>query len=117
MLENKIDELIAALRENTAARLAEVGGAATGGAKAGAKPGAKPGAKADKPKYTAEKVKTKVLEVKEKHGMERAKEIIAETGSDDLADLLKNPDRYNAAYELAEAAANEGAVSDDDDGL
>lgn len=118
MLEQKIDELIVAIKENTAARLAEGGAAAKPAAKAGTKAETKPAAK-KKPTLTAEQVRAKILEVKDKHGMDRAKEIIAETGADDLADLLKNyAEQYASAYAAAEAALEEDEEpAADDDGL
>lgn len=113
MIEEKLDTLtkeIIKLRE--AIEKGGVGGAAKGGdAK---KPDAKkPDAK--KPKYSVEQVKAKVLEVKEKHDMDRAKKVIADTGADDLADLLTQPALFDQAYALAEEAlAEEG---EDDSGL
>lgn len=115
MLEAKLEALTEAVKELTAEYKA------SRGASSGAKPstgGKASDAKASKPKHTADKVKAIILKVKEKHGMDRAKEIIGETGSDDLADLLKNTDRFNDAYAAAEAAlAEEASEADEGDGL
>lgn len=111
MLEQKIEALTAAVVALTAV-MEKNGG--TGGAGKATTTGKATGGKA-KPKYTADKVKAKILEVKEKHGMERAKEIIAEAGGDDLANLLTQPDTFDNAYALAEAALEEEA--DGGDGL
>lgn len=119
MLEQKIEKLTEAVVALTA--VIEKGGLGGGGAAASTTKASTTKAsttKASKPKYTADKVKAKILEVKEKHGMDRAKELISEAGGDDLANLLSQPDKFDNAYALAEAALEEDAAGDDgDDGL
>jgi hypothetical protein len=118
MLEQKIEKLTEAVVALTAAieKGGLGGGAATSTTKASTAKAST--TKASKPKHTADKVKAKILEVKEKHGMDRAKEIISEAGGDDLANLLSQPDKFDNAYALAEAALEEDAAGEDDgDGL
>lgn len=89
-----------------------------GGAAAPAKAAAKPAAakKADKPAFTAEQLRDKVLEVQAKHGDEAAKQLIADCGFDKLAKLVADTASWQASWDLAEAKLAE-EPADDDGGL
>lgn len=118
MLEEKIDALTVQMKR-VADLLEKQGGdkaPASGGT--AAKGAAKGAAKAKGPKYSAEQVKAKILEVKEQHDMDRAKAVISDAGGSDLANLLTQPDKFDEAYRLAEEAlAEEGGEGDENDGL
>lgn len=116
MLEDKLDALTVQMKR--VGDLLEKGG--TISSDASAKPAAKAGAKAAaKPKHTVEQVKAKILEVKEQHDMDRAKQVISDAGGDDLADLLTKPNLFDKAFTLAEEALAEAADDEggDDSGL
>jgi hypothetical protein len=125
-LEEKIDQLTAAVISLTAKIGAEGGNVASGKGStttaAGAKntaAGAKAGkAASSKPKHTPDDVKTAVLEVKAKKGDDAAREVIegaiGEGGK--LAQLLTTPDKFAKAMELATAALEaEDDYGDDED--
>jgi len=89
------------------------------GGAAAAKPAAEKKATtkaADKPKFTAEQLRDKFLEVQAKHGDEAAKSLIADCGYDKLAKLVADTSTWQASYDKAEAKLAEG-VEDDDGGL
>ncbi len=133
MLEEKIEELT---KEVVALRQAiEKGG--TAGAKAAAKPAAKPKAKADadddedeedaKPKAKA-KAKPKADEPEHdedevgsifrkaaKLDKPRCKKYLAKVDCEDLAELLTQPELFDAAYAFAEKVIADAAEAEDDD--
>lgn len=114
MLEEKIDALTAAVKENTAAILGKGGAAAPA---AGAKGPGRPAGATAKPKFTAEQVKAAVVGVKESKGTDVAKALISDAGAKDLADLLTKSAKFADVMAACEAAlaeeADEEAVEDD----
>lgn len=106
MLEEKIDALTAAINKlNANLEKGGTAGAATGG-KAAPKPAGKP-----KPKYTADQVKSAVMEVKDTIGAAAATALITSVGDGavKLAELIQKPECFDAAVEAAQAALTEFA--------
>lgn len=120
MIEEKLDKLTAAVERLTA--VIESGGsapAASGKAAAADKPKAeaKPkAAAAKKAKFTADQVKARFAELKanEAIGAPPLKELISNTGCENLAELLVSPDKFEEA--MAAMDALEAGVGDDLDG-
>lgn len=107
-LEDKIDNLIAAvnkLEATIASGGGSTGGKTTGG---GGKAGAGKGA-ADKPTLTADTVKAAILKVKEEKGDDAAKSVIAKAmgkSGAKLAELLAAAGKFQKAMDAAEEALN-----------
>jgi pyruvate/2-oxoglutarate dehydrogenase complex dihydrolipoamide acyltransferase (E2) component len=115
MIEEKLDKLTAAVERLTA--VIESGGAApaaSGKPAAAEKPkaAAKPAA-AKKAKFTADQVKARFAELKanEAIGAPPLKELISNTGCENLAELLVSPDKFEDA--MAAMDALEAGVGDD----
>lgn len=116
MIEEKLDKLTAAVERLTA--VIESGGAApaaSGKAAAADKPkaDAKPKPAAKKAKFTADQVKARFAELKanEAIGAPPLKELISNTGCENLAELLVSPDKFEEA--MAAMDALEAGVGDD----
>lgn len=117
MIEEKLDKLTAAVERLTA--VIESGGAApaaSGKPAAAAKPAAK------KAKFTADQVKARFAELKanEAIGAPPLKELISNTGCENLAELLVSPDKFEdamAAMDAFEAGAGSDDLGGDDDEL
>lgn len=100
-LEDKITELTAELKKNTAALVAS-------GVKPVGRPpgGGKPAAAA--PTATADQVKASAVALKDKHGAPRAKAVIFESSAEaDLKGLLAKPEKWDAFVAAAETALAE----------
>lgn len=115
-LEERIDALTAAVVKLTDLM---AGGAALPAASGKDKPAAgkdKPAA-TRKPKITAAEVQAAIVEVKEKHGQERAREIIEEHGGSGtkLAKLVTMPDKFEAVMASCKEALEEEDAGDGDD--
>jgi len=119
-LETLLQDLIIAVNANTAA----LQGASSGAepeAKA-EKPAAKTtaakttAAKTTKPKFSVEQASSLLLELKDAHGVEHAKGILAEHGVGKMADMPA--EKAEAIYEAAKAKLEElSAASSDEDGI
>lgn len=121
MLEEKIDALTAALKENTATvkkHIEALGGSAGSGS--GETAEASGGKKDKKSKFTADQVKAAVVKVKEEKGQDAAKAIISDAGAKNLAELVTLPKKFDsvmAACEAALAATDDDNEDEDDDEL
>lgn len=115
-LEEKIGELIAAVKENTAAL--KGGGSSTAGKAAAADgkkgPGRPAGSTASK--FKADDVKAALVGLKEKLGAPAAKQIISDSGADDLADLLTKKALWDDVMAAVETALSDSGDGDDGDG-
>lgn len=109
-IEEKMADLTAALKENTAAIKAGGGGAAPAAAR-----GRPVGSGKDKDKaaatskHKADAVKAALLSVKDKLGSPAAKTIISDSGAEDLADLLTKKGLWDDVMEAVETALEDGS--------
>ncbi len=112
-LETDIQDLTAAIKENTAAVKSKGGGsaAASDGATAGK---TKPKAAAAT-KFTADQVRAGVNKVKDEVGLPAAKKIIADAKHPGLKELLLDAKCFDTVMAAVEAALK--PADDDDDGL
>lgn len=115
-IETQIQELIAAIRENTAALTGNASAAKTGASdEAPAKTTRKTKSTEDAPakskgyeaKYTKAEAQAAANEVKENKGVAAAKAIIADLGFAKLAEIEK-PEDIDRLYEACKAALAEG---------
>ena len=125
-LETLIQNLTAALEANTAAILGAGGQTATTTAAAApekttktTKAADKP-AKTTKPKRSIEEASSLLLELKDGHGIQHAKDILAAHGVAKMAEMPA--DKAEAIYDAAKAkleelAAGAGADAEDEDGI
>ena len=116
MLEEKIDALTAAIKENTAElKKAQASGAVPGKTASsddGDAPAKPPkGKKGPKP----EDVKAAVVKVKDEIDQDAAKAIIKKAGAKDLAALLAMPDKFASVLAACEAALAAAGVDEDDE--
>lgn len=114
-LEEKIDELTAAVKELTATlKKGGTSAAAPSGDKKG--PGRPP---KESSKFTQDQVKASLLNVKENVGTDEAKRIISEVGgAKDLADLLASKKaKWDDVMTACDEAVEGGGEEDEGDGL
>lgn len=115
-----LENLLEAIKENTAALKAAGGSAATSTAgKAATTTKAAADKKADKaaaPKHTAEEVKAAAVSIKDAFGQPAAKELIKSAGKAEELKAIK-PENYDAFVEACEAklAAGTDEVASEDD--
>jgi len=120
-IETKIDELIAALKANTAAHTGKAGTASTGTTTSTASTGKSGGTKTTKAAYEArfDKASAQALanRVKDEKGVQTIRGIIKDLGYEKLVDISKPEDLDKLADkckdELGEGG-DEGGGSDDD---
>lgn len=74
-------------------------------------------AEAAKPKFTAEELRDKYIEVQGKHGDAVTKALIAEQGHDKLAKLIADTANWQKYWDAAEAKLAEEPEGDDNGGL
>lgn len=113
-LEEKIAENTAELKKlnaNFEKLFGKGGGSAAASSGDGEKKGPGRPKKEASPKseHSAEEVKAIIVKVKEAVSADAAKKIIADTGAEKLAALLKAPELFDDAYEAAEAALKDAA--------
>lgn len=114
------------MMEQMAADIAEIKAMLAGGGAAGAAPKEtaaqkkareKAEAEASKPKFTAEELRDKFLEVQQKFGDAAAKALIKEMGHEKLANLIGDAANWQQYWDAAEAKLAEEPEGDDNGGL
>lgn len=125
MIEAKIDELISAVKELTAALGAKSAQSAETTDSADAGKGATAGKatrgraaatkSAPKSEHTQSEMQAALNKVKENLGTPAAKAVIKEAGFAKMADITE--DKYDEVYKACQAALGDDEGEDDDDGM
>lgn len=113
------DEILALLKGGATAKPATAA-AATGDkpeTAAQKKAREKAEAEAAKPKFTAEELRDKYIEVQQTHGDAAAKDLIAEMGHPKLAQLIGDTANWQKYWDAAIAKLEEAPEGDDNGGL
>lgn len=121
MIEEKLDlltkETVAlrkAVEANTAALGATSGSTASGGDAPAAKRG-RPKKEEPTPEHTKEEVDAIIRRVSKEVDKPVAQKLIRDQGCTDLADLLTQPAKYDAAYAAAEEAIASATAEEEED--